>query len=393
MKAKDDLTKRLEKLLNQLALPQSITVSDIEDIVWNESNTTDFSRLIGMFIEGQTDINKTNEIMEIIQEAWNTYPHKNLGGKSPKQMVEEYRESGSNHKLPLTPVVSSRKRKTLSEVFGETYPETVQLVKIGKIEWGFEYPQLYHRLTEQLWELEESDCTARQYENKLKGMLESMPELFDAANNLAQFYGYNENYRSVKRVYEVAVALARSYIPPEFVPGKHHIIWAYLDNRPFLRLLNDYAQFIEVNDKISRAIPLYEEILSYNPNDNQGVRYVLATAYLKTNQPEKVIELASHYPHEIGPDLVMGKVLALLKLGETEQASNYFKRNKKYQMHVVKELLKSSHPRPKKIEEDRITVGGDDEAWYYWQQQGALWETTKGAKNFLREACSRQGKR
>src|ERR1039458_10035817 len=305
--AKSELKKRLQKMLDGLSLSSEVTASDIEDIVWNESNSTDFSRLAGMLIENQKDIGQVNQIMAIVQEAWNTFPHKALDGKSPEQLVEEHRGLGTGNNRHAAPINSTKKRKTMSEVFAEEYPQNVQIIKIGKSEWGFEFPQLYHELTEQYWQLKESDITARESERGLKDLLISVPELFDAANDLAIFYGYNGDMKSAKNIYEASTSLAKSYIPPEFIPGKHRIIWAYLDNRPFLRLLASYAQFIAETEKQSRAIPLYEEILSFNPNDNQAIRFLLATTYLRTGQPEKVIELAAHYPDETTPDLEIGR--------------------------------------------------------------------------------------
>ena len=376
----NDFKKRLQAVLDQLDLAQPVTVSDIEDIIWNEHDASDFNRLVMMLLEG-SDAKYMNDTMQVVQEAWNTFPHQSLGGKAPNQMYDN--SAGE----PATPVPGggSRKRKTLSDVFADTYPEQTQLVPIGEMEWGFEYPKQWHAMTEQFLDLEQSGKTGKAYEQALKEMLVLCPELFDAADSLAQHYGSQQKFREIKRLYENEIALARKYIPEEFIPGKHRIIWAYMDNRPFLRMLDNYAQFIEQTEKVSRAIPLYEELLSFNPNDNQGVRYVLATAYLKTGQLEQLIALASGYPEEIGPDLVMGKVLALLKLGMVDEARKYLKKNKKYQKHTIHELLKSTHPQPEGLTEDRMTVGGEDEAWYYWRNQGSFWEATKGAKDFLKE--------
>lgn len=62
--------KRLQRMLDSLSLPTKITVSDIEDIIWNESNSTDFNRLIGMLIENENDVKRVNQIMEMVQEAY-----------------------------------------------------------------------------------------------------------------------------------------------------------------------------------------------------------------------------------------------------------------------------------------------------------------------------------
>ena len=34
---------------------------------------------------------------------------------------------------------------------------------------------------------------------------------------------------------------------------------------------------------------------------------------------------------------------------------------------------------------DRVTIGGEDEAYYYFLEQGALWTMTKGAIEFLKD--------
>jgi len=273
----------------------------------------------------------------------------------------------------------------LAESQGHLRPEEVQFIPIGKVEWGFEFPRLHGELTEQLWNLEETEVSATQYQKTLRSLLKQEPELFDAANDLANFYFENEKHDQAQKIYERYVELAKSYIPPKFVQGKHHIIWAYMDNRPFLRLLAGYAQFIEATTKVSRAIPLYEEILAFNPNDNQGIRAILATAYLKTNKLVEVSELAAHYADEILPELVMGNVLALFKLGKISEAKKFLECNLEYQRHVIKEILSENHSIPATLCEGTVTVGGEDEAYYYWDAQGSLWDAAHGAKDFLRQ--------
>lgn len=339
-----------------------------------------------MLIENEDDEKRVNHIMEMIQEAWNKLPHKILEGKSPEQLVEEYSGAIIGSSQQSYRPKPGKDRKTMSDVFAASYPEKTQFNKISLHDWGFKFTKLYHELGEQYYELTESDIDSRRYENKLVSMLQQVPELFDVANDLAIFYGHKGNFKAAKNIYKTTVDLAKSYIPPEFNQGKDHIIWAYLDNRPFLRLLAGYAEFIYATKSISKAIPLYEEILSLNPNDNQGIRYILATTYLKINQPELVVELASHYPEEIGPDLAMGNVLALFKLGNISKAKAYLKKNKKYQLHVIKELLKPDHPQPVGLEYDMVQVGGEHEAWFYWRDQGSFWQATPGAIDILRNS-------
>jgi tetratricopeptide (TPR) repeat protein len=377
----NNIRPRLEKLLSQLTLPNPVTVSDIEDIIWNATNSSDFNRLTGLLLEADETREHQDEVIQLVQDAWNTLPHNKLGGKSPQQLVDEYKSGQTGEATPITS--SHRKRKKLTEVFGDGYPDQTQLVKIGGLEWGFEFSRQHHEVTDEYLELQDSDITARQYEKQLRRIIELAPDQFDAASDLANFYASSKAYKQAKHVYEAVVSLAMSYLPPEFEHGKHHIIWAYLDNRPFLRLLAGYAEFIEQTDKTSKAIPLLEDIIAFNPNDNQGIRGVLTTAYLKTGKLENITTLASQYPEDITSELVVGNVLALFKLGRVDQARKYAKRNMEYQKHVFDEILKPSHQPPAGLMEDRVTVGGPDEAWYYWQDQGTFWEATPGAKVFL----------
>lgn len=46
-----------------------------------------------MFVSKELDINRANEIVQIVSEAWNTLPHKSLGGLSPQEMIKKSNES------------------------------------------------------------------------------------------------------------------------------------------------------------------------------------------------------------------------------------------------------------------------------------------------------------
>jgi tetratricopeptide (TPR) repeat protein len=265
--------------------------------------------------------------------------------------------------------------------------DAIVFAKLGDDTWGFEFPRSYDRLMEQLWDLQESNAPDSELKLKLSHMLEITPELFDAASMLAEVYRRKRQPALARSTFETAVAIARKFIPDSFVHGQDRIIWAYLENRPFLRLLHGYAQFVEQSDGIKQAIPLYEEILRYNPNDNQGTRAVLATAYINTDQPQQAVQLASLYPRDIIPDLVMGSVLGMFKLGRTADAKKQLQTNREYQQHVIKELLKPAHVQPITLRDDYVTTGGSDEAYLYWQTQGQAWQDTPGALEFLAAAA------
>lgn len=68
---------------------------------------------------------------------------------------------------------------------------------------------------------------------------------------------------------------------PEGFGGR--IEWAHLDNRPYLRAMHvallSYMRLRRHKD----AVTLIELMLARNPNDNQGVRYLLGSEALRAN--------------------------------------------------------------------------------------------------------------
>jgi tetratricopeptide (TPR) repeat protein len=374
-----EVEKQLEELLKKLTLPKQITVQDIKDIIWNAADTKGSSRLFQALLEYATDEKTQAEVLQLSQNAWNYFPHRMLGGKAPYDLVLESQQTGTVTKPPPLPPQG----KTFSDVFEDQNPQTVTFHRLSDDTWGWEFPKEYHALTEQLWELEDANPPAVALEKELYRMIKQMPELFDAVNRLAQHYGVKREFGLAKTIYEQTIITARSYIPKTFTPGTDRAIWAYMENRPFLRLLAGYAMLVEQLESVEQAIPLYEEIIAFNPNDNQGIRGLLATAYLKADKPEKVIELAAHYPEGGMAELNVGRLLAYLMRNREKEAKQLLTDMKSWHANIIEEILKPIHRKPLTMQEDRYRLGGQDEAYFYWQTQGILWEEIPGAKAFL----------
>lgn len=267
--------------------------------------------------------------------------------------------------------------------------QKTQFIKTHDNAWMFEFAPAYYGLFDQLCELQEKNLSHAKLAKEFSKIIDKMPEVFDAHSGLAALYQTDKKNIEACAIYEKAIRLARSYISKKFVLGKHIIPWICFENRPFLRLLCDYAVFIEHNEGAQQALPLYEELLLLNPNDNQGTREIVATIYLQLNQPEKVIILASQYPEDTMPGLVVGNILALYQIGNIKQAKKLIKENTEYQTHIFEEILKNTHSKPKMHDDGYITVGGQDQAWEYWESQGIFWKNTTGAQEFLKECLKK----
>lgn len=58
------------------------------------------------------------------------------------------------------------------------------------------------------------------------------------------------------------------------------LFWGLLETRPYMHAKMGYADTLWALERTTEALLEYEDLLRLNPNDNQGVRYVLAVRYL-----------------------------------------------------------------------------------------------------------------
>ena len=60
------------------------TFEDVKVAIYNETEQDDMTKIIAMFDTGEGD--ELSKILDIVTDAWNYFPHKVLGGKSPEEM-------------------------------------------------------------------------------------------------------------------------------------------------------------------------------------------------------------------------------------------------------------------------------------------------------------------
>lgn len=71
------------------------TLDHIKRAIYNEDDINTISDLLSMFDCGQGGLELQN-ILEVINDAWNYFPHKSLSGLSPVEKLEEYHRGQDN---------------------------------------------------------------------------------------------------------------------------------------------------------------------------------------------------------------------------------------------------------------------------------------------------------
>jgi tetratricopeptide (TPR) repeat protein len=254
-------------------------------------------------------------------------------------------------------------------------------------EWEFAYPNIYDDLMDQFdagCELYE-EGNLDEAERSFRAVLAQMPDHLDALHHLALVLSERNLLDESRDLWGQSVRIGHKAFPKDFEIERDRLEWCLLENRPFLRCLHGLALTRYDDGETEEALKLFQELLSLNPNDNQGVRAMAVEALFKLGRFEDALEIAKKYPNDIMPETLYGRALALFKLGRRQEATVALQEAIEYLPLVGKELLKTKHRLPRTARPDRVTVGGADEAYYYWEQSGQFWKQDAEALEWLRK--------
>ncbi len=74
--------------------------------------------------------------------------------------------------------------------------------------------------------------------------------------------------------------------------------WGIIENRSYLRALGNLALALAAQRKWAEALALHRQLLKLNPDDNQGVRYLIGPEYLRVGDNDSAIEAFAACAHE-----------------------------------------------------------------------------------------------
>lgn len=92
LERRQEIEQELSAFLKETG--SDFSLEHIKEIIYNEEGTDDLTNIIAMFDTGQRAAELEN-IIETVNDAWNYFPHKILGGLSPAEKVLEYRQKES----------------------------------------------------------------------------------------------------------------------------------------------------------------------------------------------------------------------------------------------------------------------------------------------------------
>jgi len=89
METKGEILERRKEIEGEILEMLKETESDFEfkdvkDAIFNEEEQDDFTHVVAMFDRG-SDASELSNVLELVTDAWNYFPHKVLGGISPAE--------------------------------------------------------------------------------------------------------------------------------------------------------------------------------------------------------------------------------------------------------------------------------------------------------------------
>ncbi|MCX6716925.1 MAG: hypothetical protein NTV72_03300 [Candidatus Taylorbacteria bacterium] len=78
------IERDLARIIKDCKIDKYTDVNDIKQMIFEEDNVKDLSNIIRMFDNGNTS--NLNNVLEIISDAWNYFPHMSINGKCPFEL-------------------------------------------------------------------------------------------------------------------------------------------------------------------------------------------------------------------------------------------------------------------------------------------------------------------
>jgi tetratricopeptide (TPR) repeat protein len=157
--------------------------------------------------------------------------------------------------------------------------------------------------------------------------------------------------------------------------------WVVFETRPYMRARAGLAGCLWDLGNHVEAIDHLGDMLRLNPNDNQGIRYMLLTYLLEDGPQSAVDELLSSYDDGSANWLYSQALHTFRNQGASSTARKHLQAALKSNSHVPAYLLLDK-TLPKELP-DMISHGDEDEAAVYVVYNGHLWIGEEGALDWM----------
>lgn len=160
--------------------------------------------------------------------------------------------------------------------------------------------------------------------------------------------------------------------------------WGLVETRPYMRARLGLAQTLWDVGHCEEAVEHYQTLLQLNPNDNQGVRYLLAGALVDLNRDAELERLLEEYKNDDSAVWVYTRALwAFRQEGDSPRARQLLTEAHAANPYVP-DYLTGRKPTPLELPL-YVGHGDEDEAVAYGAEYRTNWRSTPGALAWMRK--------
>jgi len=210
------------------------------------------------------------------------------------------------------------------------------------------------------------------------------PDLADAYNGLAEVAISRGNFSAAEDDYRKAYEKAKARLGTE--DKKSFAWWGELETRPYMRARHGLGLLYLEAGRFDEAIGEFKDLLWRNPNDNQGVRYLVAPTHLLKNDLQGALGAfdwyKSHYSRDIpDPHFLLSWALAIFMAARYEISAAKF-RSTIFENPYLIPLILGEEPEVLPIWHSNNLMQLDY-AYEYFKWYGNLWIGKGEAVRFL----------
>lgn len=188
-------------------------------------------------------------------------------------------------------------------------------------------------------------------------------------------------------LYQQGVKAGERALGEEFFQENEGHFWGLLETRPYMRARAGLARTLWELGRREEAASHFRDMLSLNPGDNQGIRYVLLLLLLELGRDEEVDAHLAEHADDWSAEWTYTSALRLFqKKGKSGTANRALAEALEYNPHVSPYLL--SQKRIPFALPEFITMGEESEAVSYAAAYLHIWRQTPGALEWLKNSLS-----
>jgi len=266
------------------------------------------------------------------------------------------------------------------------------LENIGGNQYRFRYPRSIFDLEELVFDAIDLIEAEEIVEAKtiLHSVVDTFPHHIEALHYLAVCLHHQGEKNIAFSTWLNAVNIGVMCFPSEVTMKDTTIEWGWMENRPFLRAYHAVGLALYERGDTKKALKVFNDLLSMNPFDNQGVRVLGIKANFDLKKPKAILDICNQFPDDNMAETIYGRLLVLYQL-KRKGSGETLKQAIELLPLIAREIVRPNHSEIDDLLNSNSINDEEIEAIEYWQNFGKYWKNTQGAIEFIEEGIVKFG--